>query len=1454
VILGDTVLSQIRTPGEINEFSFSGIKGQKIYFDPLQYSGAVGQWRFDLYSPTGKKVIDGANFEWNQSRLLTLVEDGNYRISVRTNGDAKGNYGFRLIDAALTPQLKFDEKVQTQLTPGTQDRLFRFTGNQGQKLYFDQITKSGDLDWTIYNAANQAISSNTADDIEIDLPATGDYILAVRGRSGFASTGAIDFTVIAPELTTQAMPLNTPISGAIAQRGEQDTYTFTGTAGQQLFYDALGGDYFTLKVLDPTGRQIFTTDSRNDAGPDVQGLTLGIDGNYQVIVDGNGGDIGDYRFRLWDKAGATLVALDTDIVGKLDTTNGSASYRFKVNTDNTYLYFDAQAGGYPNHWLLYRNDNKLVTDSNIYDDKEFALNSGEYWLVMWGQNAADINYKMRIVTPDFTTMPLTLGAIVSGSISESGERDTYTFTGTNGQQLWYDALGGDALNVKLYDPLGREFSSYTNDNRLDQGVDYFALKMDGTYKLVFDPAGDAKGNYKFRLSDKAQFTPIIFNTEVTGSLNQITPGDVDTNLYRFTATAGQKLYLDTSSGQANNDWIVFGVDGKLLNYGFLAEGNRDDWEFDAPNTGEYVLAILGYGAANPNYKFTLYAPELTVTPIAVDNIISGKISQPGEQDSYTFTGTAGQQLFYDPLNSNNFAAIHIYDPNGIEIRTINGREIQDVGMDYLTLSMNGTYKVVIDGDGANLGDYKFRLLDKANATVITSNLEVTDTFDNNGFGSKLYRFNAQAGEHFYLNTGSGQYPNTWIIYDPNGQLVKYGYTQDNYYDDWEFDITKSGEYTLALEGNGAANANYKFTLTNSPLPVTSITVNNTISGTIAQPGEQDTYTFTGTAGQQLFYDALNSTNIAALRVYDPNGTELKTYTGRASQDQGPDFLNLNLNGTYKVVIDGDGGNIGDYKFRLLDKATATVITPGVEITDTIDSNGIGSKLYRFNAQVGERFYLNTGSGQYPNIWGVYEPSSKFITGGYIQSNYDRDDWEFVATQTGEYTIYIQGNGAASPNYKLTLTNSPLTTTPLTLGSTVSGAIDKQGEQDTYTFSGTTGQKIYLDVLNGGNNNIQIYDPTGRELLNHGMLTGDSNPIVLTATGNYRVKIDGVGASTDAYQFNLLDLAQAVNLTLDTPVSGTLTNGKDTQFYKLTGTAGQRLNFDALVTTANTGWTLYDEYGQILFNDSANTDREVTLTNNGAYLLGIKGNHSTAINYQFQVAQLAPVTSVALTGTPIALNTAISGSINSTNPSFSQSYTFTGAAGQKLFYDALNGDYDALAGQYFRVWIQDPAGKAVYPDIDYTGRGFEGRSDIGPDTGLTLGMDGTYRITFYTAGRGVGNYNFRLLDLSSAPQISLDTDVQGSYNSGAAGSNAYRFTLTERQHLFIDAQKGDGAWIIYQPNGQYLTSARLYEDRDIWLNPGEYSLVMQGYIAILTENLGRLISIGLGEIKFLTICK
>ncbi|NCR35368.1 MAG: type I secretion C-terminal target domain-containing protein, partial [Microcystis aeruginosa S11-01] len=315
LILGDTVLGRITIPGERDEFTFGGVAGQRIYIDPLQYSSSYNNWSFDVYSPSGVQIV---NDDLDGGILFNLTEDGNYRIVVNMSDDLTGSYGFSIIDTALAPVANFDTVITSNLAPGSEDDVYTFRVAEGRKLYFDALSKDGTLGWVLYGQNNQAIASNNDfNDFEFDLSVSGDYTLVVYGRDSFTKTVNYSFKIITPDLITQAMVLNTNVSGSLSEKGEYDTYTFTGTAGQQLFYDALGGDYLKLRFFDPTGREIFNVDSRYDRAPH-DGLTLALNGTYRVVIDGERDGIGNYKFRLLDKANATVVNLDTDITGTFD--------------------------------------------------------------------------------------------------------------------------------------------------------------------------------------------------------------------------------------------------------------------------------------------------------------------------------------------------------------------------------------------------------------------------------------------------------------------------------------------------------------------------------------------------------------------------------------------------------------------------------------------------------------------------------------------------------------------------------------------------------------------------------------------------------------------------------------------------------------------------------------------------------------------------------------------------------------------------------------------------------------------------------------------------------------------------------------------------------------------------------------------------------------------------------
>ena len=99
--------------------------------------------------------------------------------------------------------------------------------------------------------------------------------------------------------------------------------------------------------------------------------------------------------------------------------------------------------------------------------------------------------------------------------------------------------------------------------------------------------------------------------------------------------------------------------------------------------------------------------------------------------------------------------------------------------------------------------------------------------------------------------------------------------------------------------------------------------------------------------------------------------------------------------------------------------------------------------------------------------------------------------------------------------------------PMQYGQTLSASIDVVGEKDGYSFAGTTGDIVKVEMSDGSsssgtmNNWIRIYDPSGVEIAN---TTGEVRAIAditLISTGNYLIVLaDKDSTHTGGYTISL----------------------------------------------------------------------------------------------------------------------------------------------------------------------------------------------------------------------------------------------------------------------------------------------------------------------------------------------
>ena len=125
---------------------------------------------------------------------------------------------------------------------------------------------------------------------------------------------------------------------------------------------------------------------------------------------------------------------------------------------------------------------------------------------------------------------------------------------------------------------------------------------------------------------------------------------------------------------------------------------------------------------------------------------------------------------------------------------------------------------------------------------------------------------------------------------------------------------------------------------------------------------------------------------------------------------------------------------------------------------------------------------------------------------------------------------------------------------------------------------------------------------------------------LLETGEYQLIVDGSNTQiTGDYSFRLLDLASATDLNLDTPVTGTLQPGTETDLFRFEATAGQRLFLDNLGNQSGGSYQIYGPGNQFITSQTiAGFEREFTIPADGDYIIAVRGVNETPLNYQFRL--------------------------------------------------------------------------------------------------------------------------------------------------------------------------------------------------------------------------------------------
>jgi uncharacterized delta-60 repeat protein len=879
---------------------------------------------------------------------------------------------------------------------------------------------------------------------------------------------------------------------------------------------------------------------------------------------------------------------------------------------------------------------------------------------------------------------LALGKSIDGRIDSPTDVDMVRFQVAAGHRVVFDV---DVPARSEFDPLLRVFSASgqeigASDDAPAPGEGAMTLESyarlyfpeAGTYYAAvsgspndhYDPrtgAGDVPGSgasagaYRLTITDvpvpqdrddqirEAIALPV--GSRRAGSIDN----DLDVDLYRITAAAGQEIRVDIDVPATNglNAWVrLFDAGGRPLDLGSNNQAPGEEWDdreiyavYRFEEAGTYYLGVSGRG--NDAYD-----------------------AATGSGDRPAGTGEYEIILGDLPLDADDqISEAKSLPADGSRSATISPDT--DVDMYKFTVAAGRHVAVDLDRSGASWGYFLVRLFG-ADGTQLDSNVN-TSAPGEFGEGEAYLEFVAPRAGTYYVGVSD----------ESNSDYDPLGGGNDN-------SAGNKGTYILRLTALAADSDDTLGEARHSSL-------GSTLSGSIGTPTDVDMVRFDAAPGAKFGLDIdlpAGSALQPYLRLFDGDGNEITSNDVAPAPGEQPgneSYIEFivpdDAAGTYFVGVSGwpdiayapitgtydTPGSTGSYKLVLQrftaptrpdpddQIAEATRLTLGRPVTGTIGEQDVD--MYAFTVRAGDFVNAELTDVTFNPMLRIFDskgvqldPNAPFplafpqagtyyaAVSGAINDRYDpvtgRGD-RFA--QAGSYRLTVSvvppPPGALDPDDTLA------EAIRLTPGTARSGRIDPRADVDLYRFDAAAGTEYLITVGD---------DFTGRSHTDYVRVFNSAGEYVAEGNGFVRLEVGdsdryfiGVSNSDNSgydprtgrndndfgptFDYFILaqaspadpddQLAEAVVTSVGSTRSGKIDSPFDVDLYKFTARAGQRVGFDVdlpdddldtLLRLFNTGGV------QLLDNDDGlapgerNTDGasylEYVFKTAGTYYVGV----------------------------------------------------------------------------------------------------------------------------------------------------------------------------------------------------------------------------------------------------------
>jgi hypothetical protein len=571
IAIGSTVTGSIEAEGEVDAYLFTLSSARRVVFDGIADADSVVAWT--MTGPRGTEVplrgIRDSDAPYGYEVRVLDLPAGTYQIRVsRPDGQAGGDYAFRLLDISDSTAFTLGETVDVTLDPATASRVFRFDGSAGQALVMTSSAGQsyGGWWWTygpffrvVDPFGRQVIDSReTYQGETFTLPVDGSYTLIIEGSEYADPAETFDLSFVLEEVQhrTFDLPIGSDVTGTLASPRGSDRYEFDLAAPAVLVLDALSfASDVSATLSGPAGTPLRTVTLGYSDGPETSAPPVFMlpAGRYALTLRPTGSTTTrpSYAFRLHDAAAAPEIVAGTPVAGTLDHARRTQVYRYQgtagqtlgigdiTNTGSSYGVYlrvvdPAGRGVFGPRYLGGTDTIPINVDGTCLVLVEGRIYEPDGNVATYGFTLLDPQSPApRAVATDTT---------ITGDIDRPGQRHVLTLTLDSDRLLAFDSLMSDpAVQVRITGPggLNRTVLLRSADS-FDASVGPVIRGYAGTYTIEVRRTDGGTGTYAFALRDLGTGRTIALDERVEGRLSPAR----ETDVFRFDGVAGDAFLMD----------------------------------------------------------------------------------------------------------------------------------------------------------------------------------------------------------------------------------------------------------------------------------------------------------------------------------------------------------------------------------------------------------------------------------------------------------------------------------------------------------------------------------------------------------------------------------------------------------------------------------------------------------------------------------------------------------------------------------------------------------------------------------------------------------------------------------------------------------------------------------------------------------------------------------------------